>query len=129
MADLIKSGCEWLASGLKASASASITYTRAGVGSVSLSAIRGRSVLRVNDQYGGVRYEWSDADWIVLPGDLVIGGDQITPQAGDTVELIEGGQVLTFEVLAPAGEPVWTWASGRTMRRIHSKQIDSEAVA
>lgn len=128
MTNLIQSGTSWQAQQLLEHCASAITYTRTGLGSVSCSAVFGRSALRVTDDYGNVRLVWTDRDFLVARASLVLSGNEVTPQAGDRIAVTAGGKVTTYEVLAPFGEAVWTWACDGQMRRIRTKQISESEV-
>jgi hypothetical protein len=124
--DLFEAGATWLAGQLKQHASQEVTYSRGG-GSVVLRATAGPQPLRLTGQYGAVTVEWSNTDWVIPAADLVIGGQQATPEPGDKIRRVMGGVVYVFEVLAPRGEPVWRYSDAhRAMIRVHTKQVGVE---
>jgi hypothetical protein len=83
--------------------------------------------LRVSGPYQSVSIEWANRDFLVAAADLVLGGNEIEPQAGDKIRETVDGTTYVYEVMAPKGEPVWRWADGcRVLRRIHSKQVGTE---
>jgi hypothetical protein len=57
MADLLRTGQEWLANQLKTHASKTIVYLR-GANQVSITAIIGRTLMKLEDGYGGVHRYW-----------------------------------------------------------------------
>ena len=126
MADLLRAGQEWLANQLKAHASCTVTYLR-GASQVSVSATIGRTLMKLDDGYGGVRMEWTDRDFLIQPADLVLVGSQVLPERGDTIREAQAGKVYIYEVMAPGNEPHWRWSDTyRTLFRIHTKQIGME---
>lgn len=126
MADLLKIGSDWLAAQFKAFASQTVTYVR-GDSTVSVSATVGRTLLKLSDETGGVRMEWTDRDYLIQAAELVIGGVPIEPRQGDKIRETVGTTVNVYEVLAPGNEPVWRWSDGYgKVRRIHAKHVDTE---
>ena len=84
---------------------------------IHLSAVLGKTVFRSTDEYGTwMRTE--SRDFIVPAGKL-----DFEPERGDVI-VLSGSE---YEVLAPAGEPVWRWSDPyRTAMRIHSKHTGGE---
>ena len=128
MPDLLQTGLEWLSDQLKEHASREVVYER-GAEQVAVQATLGRTLLKLDDGYGGVRMEWTDRDFLVQAADLVLAGNAVLPQRGDKVRDTVGSQVFVFEVLAPGKEPPWRWSDPfRKTLRIHTKQIATENV-
>jgi hypothetical protein len=123
MADMLQAGQEWLANQLKTHASNTVVYVR-GSNQVSVSATIGRTLMKLDDGYGGIRMQWTDRDFLIAPLDLIIAGSAITPERGDTILETVGTKVYTYEVNAPGGEPAWRWSDPhRSLYRIHTKEI------
>ena len=123
MPDLLRMGQAWLASKLKSHASSNVVYVR-GSNQVSVLATIGRTLMKLDDGYGGVRMQWSDRDFLINPADLVLAGSLITPERGDTILETVGTKVYSYEVNAPGGEPAWRWSDPhRSLYRIHTKEI------
>ena len=128
MPDLLQTGLEWLSDQLKEHASREVVYER-GAEQVAVQATLGRTLLKLDDGYGGVRMEWTDRDFLVQAADLVLAGNAVLPQRGDKVRDTVGSQVFVFEVLAPGKDPPWRWSDPfRKTLRIHTKQIATENV-
>ncbi len=127
MGDVIQQGMAWLAEKLKAHASRPVVYRR-GTDEVVVQAIIGRTLLKLDDGYGGVRMEWTDRDFLIVAEDLILGGQRTLPERGDQIwETLEDGTTLIYEVLAPGSEPEWRWSDPhRKLLRIHTKQIGEE---
>lgn len=126
MADLLKTGAEWLAGQLKAHAGHAIEYRRGG-SSVALTAIHGRTLLKLSDDYGGVKMEHTDRDYLIASADLVLSGNPVLPQKGDVIAEEEDGTTYVYEVLAPPGEPPWRWSGAdRVLMRVHVKLVGTE---
>lgn len=126
MGDMLDSGLGWLAEKLKGYASRPVVYRR-GTHEVTVEAIVGRTLLKLDDGYGGVRMEWTDRDFLIAAEDLVLGGQRTLPERGDQIRETRDGKTLVYEVLAPAGEPEWRWSDPhRKLLRIHAKQVGEE---
>ena len=123
MSDILSTAVQWLADQLHDSVASTVTYERPNrsPGSVTVSASRGRSLLKLADEFGGVQMRWTECDFLIRAADLVLGDVPITPQRGDKIRLADG---VIYEVVAPAGEPEWRWADPyHTIIRIHAKQV------
>jgi hypothetical protein len=127
MQDLLQTGQAWLADQLHEHVAREVTYRR-GTDEVNIRATIGRTLLKLDDGYGGVRMVWTDRDYLIRAADLVLGGNPVQPQRGDQIREASGAQTLVYEVLAPGKEPPWRWADPhRQMLRIHTKHIATEA--
>jgi hypothetical protein len=125
--DLLQSGQAWLADQLNVHVATEVQYRR-GADELAVRATIGRTLLKLDDGYGGVRMVWTDRDYLIRAADLVLGGNPAQPQRGDQIREVVGVETLVYEVLAPGEEPPWRWADPhRQMLRIHTKQIASEA--
>ncbi len=124
MGDLIESGVGWLKDKLKAHASRQVVYRR-GTSQTSVQAVVGRSLLKLDDGYGGVRVTWTDRDFVIAAQDLILGGNVTLPQRGDRIEQTIDGVTHVFEVAAPGGEPEWRWSDPhQIMLRIHTVKLE-----
>ena len=96
-----------------------VAYTR-GAETVAVTATRGATGWDREAPYGGVRTGDRSTDWLIVAADLVVGGNTITPERGDTIA-VDG---ITFRVM-PFGEGNQLWAyhdRDRTILRIHTKE-------
>jgi hypothetical protein len=126
MPDLLRTGSDWLADQLKEHASRLVVYRRGG-DEVAVQATVGRTLLKLDDGYGGVRMEWTDRDFLIHAADLVLAGNPTLPERGDIIRETQGGKVFVYEVMAPGGEPPWRWSDVyRKVLRIHAKQVGVE---
>ena len=126
MPDLLAFGMDWLADRLKAFAARTVVYRR-GTEDVTVAAVIGRTLLKLDDGYGGVRMEWTDRDFLIRPEDLVLGGNTVLPERGDTIRETVETTTFVYEVMAPGKEPAWRWSDPhRQMLRIHTKQVGVE---
>lgn len=124
MAEFLSPGVEWLRDKLREDESRPVTYKRDSFRLPDISATIGRTLLKLDDGLGGVRIEYTDRDYLIAAEDLVFGGKQIEPERGDRIEEEDGDKLLTYEVMAPAPEPVWRWSDPyRKILRIHTKEI------
>lgn len=126
MPDLLRTGSDWLADMLKEHASRPVAYRRGAV-EVAVQATIGRTLLKLDDGYGGVRMEWTDRDFLIHAADLVLGGTAVLPERGDTVREAVGAATFVYEVMAPGKEPPWRWSDVfHKMLRIHTKKVGVE---
>jgi hypothetical protein len=126
MPDLLQTGSDWLADRLKEHASRPVIYRR-GVQQVAVQATVGRTLLKLDDGYGGVRMEWTDRDFLIHAADLVFGGSPTLPERGDVIRETQGAKTFIYEVMAPGKEPPWRWSDVfRKVLRIHTKQVGTE---
>jgi hypothetical protein len=126
MPDLLQTGSDWLADQLKAHASRPVVYHR-GTQQVTVQATVGRTLLKLDDGYGGVRMEWTDRDFLIHAADLVLGGSPTLPERGDLIRETQGAKTFIYEVMAPGKEPPWRWSDVfRKVLRIHTKQVGTE---
>ena len=126
MPDLLRTGSDWLAEMLKEHASRPVAYRR-GTEEVTLQATIGRTLLKLDDGYGGVRMEWTDRDFLIHAADLVLGGNAVLPERGDVIRETQGGKVFVYEVMTPGKEPAWRWSDVfRKVLRVHAKQVGVE---
>lgn len=124
--DILQFGSDWLAGKLKEHASRPVVYRR-GVSEVAVQATIGRTLLKLDDGYGGARMEWTDRDFLIHAADLQIGGTPVLPERGDLIRETQGGKTFVYEVMAPGKEPAWRWSDGyRRVLRIHTKQVGVE---
>jgi hypothetical protein len=127
MQDLLQAGQAWLADQLHEHVATQVTYRR-GTDEATVRATIGRTLLKLDDGYGGVRMVWTDRDYLIRAADLVLVDNPVQPQRGDQIREVVGAQTLVYEVLAPGEEPPWRWADPhRQMFRIHTKQVAIEA--
>jgi hypothetical protein len=121
--NLLEWGQSWLNNQLQQFASREVVYQREA-STLAVQATVGRTLLKLDDGYGGVLLQWTDRDFLIRAEDLVIAGETILPQRGDRVHEVQSGVTYTYEVLAPGKEPVWKWSDlYRSLLRIHTKQI------
>jgi hypothetical protein len=120
--DLLEQSSAWLDGQRKQFLSRSVTYNRGSVSVVVLAAV-GKTNFEI-DTTSGVTETFESRDYIILAADLAINGTLLTPQRGDTITDVQGGQTLVYEVTGPGREPCWRWSNPyRTSMRIHTKQV------
>ena len=121
MPNLMKNAMKWLEGQRKNHFSSPVIYRR-GEDSAELSATIGKTVFRIEDEYGRVVH-YESRDYLISTSDLVLDGTTILPESGD--EIIEDGHV--YEVMAPANEPEWRYSdTHRRTLRIHTKHTGEE---
>ncbi len=128
MANLLQQASDWLEAKRTQYAAGVVCYVRGGQ-SADVSATVGNTTFEVDDGYGVlVRHE--SRDYLVLAADLKFAETPTLPQRGDLVRETQGGTVFVYEVTAPGNEPCWRYSDPyRKTLRIHSKQVDTEAVS
>lgn len=119
---LLSGAQSWLTSTLRTDAGVTVTYSRTGQTSLTLTAMVGRtafSQIPGNDA-GGAAVIWGDRDYFVRVADLTYG----EPRKGDRITEVINGVAVTFECQAPGGEPCWRYSDQeRTLYRIHTKRV------
>lgn len=125
MPNLLEQGATWLEDQRHKHMTRTVTYER-GTDSVELSATIGRTEFEQADEYGTV-HRIEARDYLVRASDLVLGGQQTLPQAGDHIRETDGAQTFVYEVMAPGTEPPWRYSDPyRKTLRIHTKHVATE---
>lgn len=106
-----------LGSRLKSRIGNSVTYSRVGSATETITAWRGNEQEDVTNPGGQVsRVDSTDRDYLFLAADLAMG----EPEEGDRIA--DSGE--TFEVKPVQGNPAWRWSDeSRLIRRVHTKQV------
>ncbi len=134
MPDLIKEAIKkYFMPTLEAFASSEVIYTRPSTSqSVTVPATYGQKLLRTHDQFGALRIEWTDLDFIIDASllhfdDLVL----ITPETGDQIFVaIDSGDIQVYEVLPFGNDAPWRWSGTNGLQyRIHTKNIRTVTAA
>lgn len=128
MANMLKDAIEnVLLPTLMQNAADLVVYAR-GLDSVEVPAVYGQKLLKTHDEFGHIRMEWTDLDFIIPASQLHFSdGILITPTRGDFIYTTVAGQVQVYEVLPFGNDPPWRWSDPFTlMYRIHTKHIDTE---
>jgi hypothetical protein len=121
MSGLLNNAAKWLESQRKKHLTSPVTYQR-NRASVELPATIGKTIFRIEDQYGRVVH-YESRDYLISTEDLVLNGTIVLPERGD--EIIDEGFV--YEVMAPANEPEWRYSDAfRNTLRIHTKMTGKE---
>jgi len=125
MADLLEQGAAFLDDRRHTHLTRTVTYER-GVDSVDLAATVGRTVFEQADESGFIR-KVESRDFLVRRADLVLGGTETLPKAGDQIREPDGAQIQVYEVMAPGGEPPFRYSDPyRKVLRIHTKHVATE---
>lgn len=130
MADLLEQGSSFLETQRHAHMTRPVVYARGGE-TIEVRATVGRTVFDQQDQFG-VLHRTESRDYLVRAADLVLGGAQATPRAGDRVRETADGRVLVYEVMALGAQggnaPPYRYSDPfRRTLRIHTKFIGEEA--
>ena len=126
MGDLLAKGSEMLDRTRRAHLSRTVVYRR-GVNSVELLATVGSTAFDRTDEYGVV-HRIESRDYLVAASDLVLGGQAITPKAGDRIAETGESSVHEYEVMSPGDEPAWRYSDPqRRALRIHTKFVRTGA--
>jgi hypothetical protein len=91
----------------------------------------GSKILKVDDGMGGIRFEYTDMDFLIASRFLILPSTSqpITPDIGHLIRVTMPNDVQTFEVFPFGNEPPWRWADpNQTMYRIHTKLIGNIGV-
>ena len=122
MVDILKNALSWLESQRKKHLTFPVLYRRGGEASFTVPATIGKTIFRIEDDYGRIVH-YESRDYLISSADLLINAIIITPQKGD--EIIDDGFI--YEVMAPANEPEWRYSdSYRNTLRIHTKLTGKE---
>jgi len=123
MADLLKTGSDWLGQMQQKHAAQPVTCTRQGSAQqVAIDATLGRTDYEVNDEFtGAVTAE--AVDFVVPTADL-----SWIPQEGDQFRLTyDDGTVGVYEVMSIPGEGHYRYSDPYHQRlRIHTKKVATE---
>jgi hypothetical protein len=118
----LQRGMARLAERLLLSAPTTITYSD-GTDSVTLTVLEGDKLLRTTDEYGNVRTERTDKDFLIRPSELILGGVLTRPARGHTARHVSGGVTYVYKVLPYADEPVYRDRMLGEMYRVHCKLV------
>lgn len=123
--DLMDRGSEMLGRVRGAHLSRPVTYRR-GNDTIELAAAVGSTAFERTDDHG-VIHRTESRDYLIAAADLVLAGTATLPTPGDRIEEHDSVTLHVYEVIAPAGEPVWRYSDPqRRTLRIHSKLIRTE---
>lgn len=125
MVNLLQRSAQWLAQQMLLHAGQEVHYCR-GESVLQTSATVGQTEFQVDDGQGGTRIEHSDRDFLFLSDGFFLDGQSAEPQPGDRVEEFTAqGHRFVYEVMAPAGLPVWRYDDPyRQMIRVHTKLVE-----
>lgn len=102
-----------------------VTYHR-GNSSVEVTATRGRSDFQSVSDGQTVEIQSRTSDFLIKASDLVIGGNVITPAAGDKIRWVEGSITQVYEVTNP---PFTQSDTHGYYLRIHAYRVADEVVS
>ena len=122
MTNLLQIGASWLADQMKTHASIDVTYER-GAEQVPVKATVGKTEFELDDGSGTV-VRFQTRDYLIHAADLVLGGVETLPVAGDLIRETQGAKTFVYEVMAPGDEPHYRYSDPfRKLLRIHSKHV------
>jgi hypothetical protein len=105
-----------------------IVYRRPVEGGADQTAVltswEGQTVFRTNTKEKSF-LDWSGKDFLVVRSELVLDGEITEPRKGDfIVRVAEDATTETYELSAPAGEPLWRKSDPQGyIIRIHTKKV------
>jgi hypothetical protein len=118
MANMLKTGAQWLSDMRTAHMAEQLTYKRSNT-TVTVMGTPGKTDYEVADE-SGLKVGSQVTDFLIIAADLILGGVVTTPQHGD--QIIFGSSV--YEVLNLPGDGCWRYSDPyKIALRIHTKQI------
>lgn len=124
MPDLLASGAAWISGRLKTHASKTVTYRR-GIDEVELLASVGNTEFEIETEDGADLERWQSRDFLIAAADLVLAGQTVLPEKGDTIKETVGDATHVYEVMAPGDVPHFRYSDAHRVRlRIHTKQVE-----
>ncbi|RMF77611.1 MAG: hypothetical protein D6744_11170, partial [Planctomycetota bacterium] len=105
---LLEQSADWLAQQRDQFLSSPVTYSR-GNDSVVLNATKGQTPFEQVDEHGVVTTMRSQ-DFLIRASDLVLTGNQVTPEAGDKITETVGNVTSVYEVMSMQGGPPWRYS-------------------
>jgi hypothetical protein len=126
--DFLQAGMQWLSDQMQTSLSQPVLYQR-GSQKIAICATFGQTMLRMADEIGATRIEYTDKDFLIPSSSLVLSGAKFLPRRGDKILHNDGAALHTYEVFPFNDEPPWRFSDPfRTMLRIHAKRLTTEPV-
>lgn len=126
MADMIAKALATLTETIVSFGSRMIIYECDGEVIPNVPAMIGSKLLKVDDGMGGLRFEYTDMDFLIASRFLILPStfQPFTPARGHLIHVAMPLDVQTFQVFPFGSEPPWRWADpNQTMCRIHTKLI------
>ena len=118
MANILKTGAQWLSDMQQEHMSETVTYKR-GVITVQVLGTRGTTKFEVADESGLSVYGQIE-DWIFVTAKMLLGGILIEPKKGDLIIT----STKTFEVVFLSGDGCWRYSDPHQITmRIHTKEV------
>lgn len=125
MTNLLQIGASWLADQMKTHASIDVTYER-GAEQVPVKATVGKTEFEIDDG-SGVIERFQSRDYLIHAAELVLGGAEALPAAGDLIRETQGASTFVYEVMAPGDEPHYRYSDPfRKLLRIHTKHVATQ---
>jgi len=125
MVNMLEQGAAWLEDQRHQHLTTSIAYLR-NITLITIQATIGRTEFETVDE-SGLLQKFESRDYLIRAVDLVFNLQQTLPKAGDQIKESDGSTTYIYEVMAPAGEPVFRYSDQyRKTLRIHTKFIGTE---
>lgn len=94
-----------------------VTYSYDGQ-EITVTAVLGQNQAQETNMGGRMLVTNRDADFLIRPSELKIGGNPVEPKRGNVITLADG---TVFKVAAGAGGPCWRYSdSNKTFYRIQT---------
>jgi len=117
MANILKTGIQFLADKLKAHASETVIYKR-GADTVTICATFGKTNYQIEGDCG-FKIGGEITDFLIAPSDLIIGGLLTLPKAGDQIQIDSALYEAQF-----IGDGCWRYSDPfRKIIHLHTKEI------
>jgi hypothetical protein len=123
MTNVLQDAAAWLAGQLKEKAGRTVTLTRGGVASGSITGWVSQKEYEVVGT-DGILTSVTAFEWSFETSDLVISGSQVTPSDGYSITEVLNGRTIVYEVLPITGKPCSEWLdSSGVMTLVRTKRI------
>jgi hypothetical protein len=124
MSDLLRNASAWFEGVRHAHLTREVEYRRGDTGVATVLATLGRSSFPVVSA-AGVLEEVERRDYLVRAADLILGGAQTEPQAGDRIVETVAGREETYEVAGAGQEKAFRRSDGDGLTlRIHTVLVE-----
>ncbi len=120
---MLAEALQWHREQLETHASQTVVYRR-GEFQASIPVTYGSRNSAAEFSANTIRVEMQQRDFIIAATALVLDGEQVTPLAGDEIEVTEGDVTLTYRALALAEGPCWEFDNDyRKLLIVHTKLV------
>jgi len=123
VANVLKTGSDWLVDELKEHASTEVTIRRLGFATDNVKAVIGATNFDREDS-GGLIQTHQTRDFFILAADYVLDGEAVRPERGDRIEETQDGTTYHYEVMDDLGVSHEGFADNfRKQLQIHTKRV------